>query len=85
MEKKEEEEKKKENPESKDHDPWARSVTLLNKELSGTLNALFVLLKCSLVSFFDCVIINTLLVSRTKSCFSLVSFTSSEHIRFLFT
>ena len=55
-----EERKKKENPESKDHDPWARSVTLLNKELLGTLNYLFVLFKCSLVSFFDCVIINTL-------------------------
>ena len=54
------EEKKKKNPDSKDHDPWARSVTLLDKELSGTLNNLFVLLKCSLVSFFDCVIINTL-------------------------
>ena len=41
----------KKNPESKDHDPWARSVTLLYKELLETLKDLFVLLKCSLVSF----------------------------------
>ena len=39
------------NHESKDHDPWPRSVTLLYKELLETLNDLFVLLKCSLVSF----------------------------------
>ena len=41
----------KKNPESKDQDPWARSVTLLYKELSETLNDLSVLLKCSLVLF----------------------------------
>ena len=41
----------KKNPESKDQDPWARSVTLLYKELLETFNDLFVLLKCSLVSF----------------------------------
>ena len=41
----------KKNPESKDHDPWARSVTLLYEELLETSNDLFVLLKCNLVSF----------------------------------
>ena len=46
-----EEEEEKQNPESKDHDPWARSVTLLYKERLETLNDFFVCLKCSLVSF----------------------------------
>ena len=45
------EEEKKKKSESKDHDPWARSVTLLYKEHLETFNDFFVFLKCSLVSF----------------------------------
>ena len=51
------------------------------KNALKTFNDFFVFLKCSLVSF-DCVIIKyPFLASRTKSCFSLVSFTSSKYIR----
>ena len=41
----------KKNPESKDHDSWARRVMLLYKERLETLNDFFVFSKCSLVSF----------------------------------
>ena len=61
-------EEEKQNPESKDHDPCARSVTLLYKERLETLNDFFVFLNVALFRF-DCMIIKyPFLASRTKSC-----------------
>ena len=46
----------KKDPGSKDHDPWARSVTLLYKERLETFNDFFVFLNVALFRS-DCVII----------------------------
>lgn len=56
------------------------SVTLLYKEHLEIFNDFFVFVKCSLVSFWLRDYKYPFLVSHTKGCFSLVSFSSSKYI-----